>query len=197
MKKTASSFTRSFEEGSSLTVVNIEWKNVEFTSGIPSGKRFGGFDETDQIITADITVNATWLPEAKKGLYKYSVNDLIEISNDIADKSQLSVVWDEFYSYAINGFYRDPNTGKFTGEDNCVPMGSNKNAYNHWAMDKNGKLYDEEGFLDTDNDTVQCRIVGLRQFINGDMGVTGLVFMTTHSLNTDNTVYNSINATYG
>ena len=130
-------------------------------------------------------------------MYKYSVDELIQISNDISDKSKLSIAWDEFHAYSVNGFYRDPETGKFTGADNCVPMSKNPNAYNHWAMDKNGKLYGEEGFLDNDNDTVQCRIVGLRQSINSDIGVVGLIFMTTHSLNYEDTVYNSVNATYG
>lgn len=196
-KKNGSSYTRTFEKYSSLIVANIEWKNVKFTSGIPSETRFGGFDDTDKIVTDNITLNATWLPKEKDGLYKYSIDELIAISNDIANKSKLSVAWAEFYSYAINGFYRDPESGKFTGEDNSVPMGSNINAYNHWAIDKNGKLYGEDGFLDTDKNTVQCRIVGLRQFVNSKTGVAGLVFMTTHSLNTENIAYNSTSASYG
>lgn len=127
-------------------------------------------------------------------LYQYTVGELKVVSDYLAknytDESQDPVCL-KFINFRESGLTPD-------GSDNGVAMKAEFSS--HWAIDKNGKLFGQEGFVN-DNTTIQARIIGICEDY-ADKEQTqkiGLTFMTTHALNTYSTrqVYHDKDATYG
>ena len=112
-------------------------------------------------------------------LYEYTVEELQGVSDYLSKLSEEDCegdkIYREFKSYMDNGISED-------GSDNGVQMNANTNKENHWAIDKNGRIASENGFISDSAETIQVRIVGINENTKPDGTKAGLTFMTTHVL---------------
>lgn len=138
-----------------------------------------------------ISLNAKESFPEHTNLYEYTLDELQQVSAYLAEnynEESTDSVCVKFRNFRDGGLTAD-------GSDNGVAM--NDTLKNHWAIDKEGRLLKESGFVN-DTTTIQARIIGIREDKDADGKDIGLTFMTTHALNTpDGQIYNNGDATYG
>lgn len=142
----------------------------------------------------DVAVKALFtvsLPDYEN-LYEYSLSELQQVSAYLAEnytEESQDPVCVKFRGFRDNGLTSD-------GSDNGVDMITNSNKNNHWAIDINGKLFEEAGFTN-DATTIQVRIIGIKEDVDKNDSPIGLTFMTTHILNATSEYDSSGSANYG
>ena len=110
-----------------------------------------------------------------ENLYEYSLSELQQVSAYLAenyDEESQDPVCVKFRNFRDNGL----TSG---GTDNGVAMKAE--FKNHWAIDANGKLFEESDFVN-DTTTIQVRIIGIKEDVDKNDSPIGLTFMMTHAL---------------